>query len=154
MIDKDYPEGGYVQSMVLPDGRPKRIKIILTERRLWPQDGRQFLDQCSMKSATGKSTKPNPQCLNGGSCYACAVLACQPDFDGQRSQIEQAILNAGHWHRVIFYPAFHCEINFIEYYWGVAKYYTRENCEYDFESLKRLVPQALTGMPKQLIWKY
>jgi len=51
----------------------------------------------------------------------------------------------------IFYPAFHCEINFIEYYWGAAKYYTRENCEYDFESLKRLVPEALAGVPKQLI---
>jgi len=42
VIDADYPEGGYVQSMDLPDGRPKGLKIILTERELWPQDGRRF----------------------------------------------------------------------------------------------------------------
>ena len=66
--------------------------------------------------------------------------------------MEEAILNAGH--DVIFYPAFHCELNFIEYCWGVAKRYTRENCEYDFESLKRLVPEALAGVSKELIWKY
>jgi hypothetical protein len=31
----------------------------------------------------------------------------------------------------IFYPTFHCELNFIEYYWGVAKPYTGKNCGYN-----------------------
>jgi len=145
--DLNHPEGGFIQSMVLVDGRPKGLRIVLTERGLWPQDRRRFLAQCSISSATGKSTKVNPRCLDGGSCCACAVLASQPDLRAQRSQIEEAILNAGH--EIIFYPAFHCEINFIEYYWGAAKHYTRENCEYDFKSLKRLVPEALAGVPKQ-----
>ena len=61
-------------------------------------------------------------------------------------------MDAGH--DVIFYPAFHCELNFIEYFWGAAKQYTRDNCEYDFESLKCLVPEALAGVPNELIWKY
>ena len=152
VIDSNHPEGGFVQSMVLPDGRPKGLKIVLTERGLWPQDGRKFLAQCSVMSSTGKSTKPNPRCLDGGGCCARTVLAAQPDFQSQRSQIEQAILNTGY--EVIFYAAFHCEINFIEYYWGAAKHYTCENCEYDFESLKHLIPKALAGVPKQQIWRY
>ena len=53
-----------------------------------------------------------------------------------------------------FYPPFHCEINFIEYFWGPAKRYTREHCEYNFPFLKRLVPAAMDQIPNQLIWKY
>ena len=152
VTDINHVNGGYIQSMVLPDGRPKGLKIVLTERGLWPENGRRFLAQCSIKSTTGKSTKPNPRCLSGGTCCARALLAMQPDFQSQKSQVEQAILHAGH--EVIFYPAFHCEINFIEYFWGAAKCYTRENCEYDFESLKRLVPEALASVSNRLIWKY
>ena len=152
VVDQNHPEGGYIQSMVQADGRPKGLKIVLTECGLWPEDGRRFLAQCSIRSSTGKSSKPNPRCLQGGNCCARALLASQPDFRAQRSQIEQAIIEAGH--EIIFYPPFHCELNFIEYYWGAAKRYTRENCEYDFESLKRLVPEALAGVPNTLIWKY
>ena len=45
-------------------------------------------------------------------------------------------------HRVLFYPKFHCELNFIERYWCRAKWYTRENCGFDFEALKAIVPEA------------
>jgi len=152
VLDDKHADGGYVQSLVLPDGRPKGLKIVLRECGLWPMSGQHFLTQCSIKSRSGKSTKPNPRCLNRGSCCARALLASQPDFRNQKSQVEAAILDAGH--DVIFYPAFQCELNFIEYFWGAAKRYTRENCAYDFESLKKLVPEALAGVPKQLIWKY
>jgi len=96
--------------------------------------------------------KPNPRCLDRGDCCAHALLASQLDFRTQKSQVGQSILDAGH--NIIFYPAFYCELNFIEYNCGAAKCYTRENCEYDFESLKRLVPEALAGVSNQLIWKY
>ena len=39
-------------------------------------------------------------------------------------------------HAVLFYPKFHCELNWIEYYWGQVKRYTRDNCEYNYEGLK------------------
>jgi hypothetical protein len=54
----------------------------------------------------------------------------------------------------LFYPKFHCEINFIEYYWEPAKLYARENYEYSLEGLRRIVPEALDSVSPQLIWKY
>ena len=152
VLDDKHADSGYVQSLVWPNGKPKGLKIVLMERGLWPISGQHFLTQCSIKSASSKSTKPNPRCLNGGPCCEPALLAVQLAFRNQKSQVEEAILNAGH--DVIFYPAFHCELNCIEYFWGAAKRYTHENCEYDFESLNRLVPEALAGVSKELIWKY
>jgi hypothetical protein len=49
-------------------------------------------------------------------------------------------------HCVLFYPKFHCELNFIERYWCRAKWFTRENCEYNFEALKSTVPEALASV--------
>ena len=57
-----------------------------------------------------------------------------------------------YWHMILFYPAFHCELNFSEYFWGAAQRYTRLNCGYDFPSLPRLVPEALAQVPNTLIW--
>jgi hypothetical protein len=49
------------------------------------------------------------------SCCARAILSGQADFKASRSQIEEIIEEAGHL--VIFYPNFHSELNWIEYYW-------------------------------------
>ena len=38
--------------------------------------------------------------------------------------LEHVIVQAGH--EVIFYPKFHCELNYIEYYWAAVKRYTGE----------------------------
>jgi hypothetical protein len=46
-------------------------------------------------------------------------------------------------HLVLFYPKFHCELNFIEMYWAQVKRKVRSLCDYSFESLKRTVPEVL-----------
>ncbi|KIJ43410.1 hypothetical protein M422DRAFT_123623, partial [Sphaerobolus stellatus SS14] len=42
-----------------------------------------------------------------------------PYFINQKSALEELILSCGHI--CDFYPKFHCELNFIEQYWGAAK---------------------------------
>jgi len=104
-----------------------------------------------LKTPAG-NTIPNPKSLKGGNCCAQALLASQPDFQAPKGGLEEAIQAAGHM--ILFYPAFHCEINFIEYFWGAAKRYTRQTYGYDFSSLRCLVPEVLTQVPNTLIWKY
>lgn len=151
VADITHPEGGWLQSLVREDGTPKGLRTVLSERNLWPTTCRRFLTQCSIKTSSGKS-KPNPDCLKGGHCCAWGLLALQLDFEAQKGEQQETIEKAGHL--VLFYPPFHCEINFIEYFWEAAKRYTCEHCEYDFPSLKRLVPKAMEQIPNQVIWKY
>ena len=49
-------------------------------------------------------------------------------------------------HRVLFYLKFHCELNFVERYWCQAEWFAREDCGYDFEALKAIVPEALASV--------
>ena len=55
------------------------------------------------------------------------VLKAQNDFRNEKSLLETVIVEAGH--EAIFYPKFHCELNYIEYYWAALKRFTRENCK-------------------------
>ena len=50
-------------------------------------------------------------------------------------------------HSVIFYPKFHCELNFIERFWCDAKYYTRKNCGYTLDNLHKTIPVAFQSVP-------
>ena len=50
-----------IQSMMLPDGRLKGLRIVLQERGLWPS-GCKFLAQCSIPGDHSGTTKLNPAC--------------------------------------------------------------------------------------------
>ncbi|RGB22313.1 hypothetical protein C1646_594033, partial [Rhizophagus diaphanus] len=89
-----------VQSMHLLNGQPKDIKLILEEH------GR-ICDNCKKHSPVSES------------CCAVCVLSLQPDFLAQRPLIKEIIENKGH--KVIFYPKFYCELNFIEMFWSATK---------------------------------
>ncbi|KAA8893418.1 hypothetical protein FN846DRAFT_914062 [Sphaerosporella brunnea] len=70
----------------------------------------------------------------------------------QRSRIEEIFEDAGHL--VMFYPKFHCELNWIEYYWGAYKHYARKHCNYTLPGLIEAVPEALESVKPSLIFKY
>jgi len=149
----DNPSIVQVQSMMLPNGQLKGLKIILQERGLWP-DGQKFLTQYSIPGDLQGEQKANPAFRHAvnANCFAQALLSSQPDFQSQKCQLQETIEAAGH--RIIFYPLYHCELNFIEYFWGRAKVYTRAHCGYTFPSLVRTVPLALAQIPDVLVWKY
>ncbi len=85
-------------------------------------------------------------------CCAVRLLSLQPDFLAQRPLVREVIEDSGH--KVIFYPKFHCELNFIEMFWGAAKCYTRNNCDYSFKGLEKTVPEALNSISLETIRCY
>src|SRR5258708_28445185 len=60
------------------------------------------------------------KCAEGAmDCCCCHILFNQPDFTCVKSHLEEVIMACGHL--CDFYPKFHCELNYIEQYWGAAK---------------------------------
>ena len=133
-------------------GKAKGAEMVLRERGLWPRfgwrsDGFKFLLTCP---TTGDRKGCRPE-LEGG-CCVYQVLFQQPDFRAQKGQLEEEIEVAGH--HIIFYPKFHCELNFIKRYWCKCKWYTREHCDYTLNGLRKILPEALNSVSSATINRY
>ena len=50
-------------------------------------------------------------------------------------------------HRLLFFPKFHCELNFIEMLWGYVKVKLRRMCTFSFSDLKQRLPELLDSIP-------
>ena len=48
-------------------------------------------------------------------------MANEPDFRNHKGRLEEELENRSQL--VIFYPEFHCELNFIKRYWCGCKWY-------------------------------
>jgi hypothetical protein len=105
--------------MVLPDGRPKGLKTILTERGKWPRDR-------SLDSAR-------------------VALSICDDFEQQREWLEETVTDAGHL--IDYYPKFHCELNYIEMVWAYSKAQLRRRCTYNFKDMRTALPENLYSVP-------
>ena len=122
-----------VQKMVFPIGHPKAgvpkgIKQVLQERKLW---------------------------INGTKLPdARVLLSNQPDFVEQKSMLNDYVEEHGGGHVVLFLPKFHCELNFIEMYWGALKYYCRNNCDYSFKTLLPTVTNAMASVSLATIRRF
>jgi len=130
------------QSMVFPSDHPvspnvaKGIKQVLNERGLW-------------KAGLRLECK-KPKCsIDATDCCARRLLSQQPDFLEQKSSVQEVIEAAGHL--CIFLPKFHCELNFIEFFWGAVKKYLRDHCNYTFNTLKDNLPKALAAVDVKTI---
>jgi hypothetical protein len=99
------------QSMVFPanhpqySNQPKGIKIVLTERGLYQAH---LCGKCKSKCGVDKADCCNKQ-----------ILKQQADFAEQKSLVQETIEAVGHL--CLFFPKFHCELNFIELFWAQVK---------------------------------
>jgi hypothetical protein len=87
----------------------KGMEIIIRERSLWPEGG--LPAECNSKLPEGQVTQP--------SCCCRHILYSQLDFASQKPLLQEYIKSCGHL--CDFYPRYHCELNFIEQYWGAVK---------------------------------
>src|SRR5690349_15704488 len=55
---------------------------------------------------------------------------------------------------IIFYPKFHCKLNYIEMYWGATKRYARMHCNYCWKGLQQVVSKALDFVSLKQIRRY
>jgi hypothetical protein len=118
-----------VFEMQHPDGVQKGIKTILSERGAWING---ILLECKVCPVLGEKKDK---------CCARKLLSLHDDFKAQRPWLVETIEDRGH--RIIFYPKFHCELNFIEMIWGYCKSFLRRNCTYSFIDLCTALPHCL-----------
>ncbi|KAJ7222149.1 hypothetical protein GGX14DRAFT_352858 [Mycena pura] len=116
------------------------MEQIIKERNLW-KDG--LLAQC-----------PGFKCQEGKTDCCCRrILFCQSDFVNQKSALEELIEQRGHI--CDFYPKYHCELNFIEMYWGAAKFHYRKSPRTsDMKEMRVNVQQCLDKIPHLAIMRY
>lgn len=132
------------QPMIYPSDHPKHpnepkgIKAVLMERGLYQTKLR---GKCESKCDVAATA-----------CCLKRILELQPDFQEQKSLVQEVIEAAGHL--CIFLPKFHCELNFIEFFWGAVKKYLRDHCDYTFDTLKENMPIALASVSLNTIRRW
>jgi len=119
---------------------PKGIRTVLTERGLWIEGLRFVCDNCK------SGNKPIRNELGEVRCCARTRLGSQPDFAEQKEWLRELVEDV-YKHQIIFYPKYHCELNYIEMVWGFMKTVCRKNCEYNYKALKELIPKVIKALP-------
>jgi hypothetical protein len=131
---------GESQPLYFADDHPsmpgwfKGMETIIRERGLWPERG--LAAQC-----------PAFHCPPGlTDCCCRRLLFTQPDFEAQKSQLQELIEGCGH--TCDFYPKYHCELNFIEQYWGAAKFrYRAARRPTTAADMEKTVKESLDSVP-------
>jgi hypothetical protein len=84
--------------------------------------------------------------LTGTTVAVCTILFNQPDFVSQKSELQEFVERCGHL--CDFYPKYHCELNFIEQYWGAAKLHFRTAGQgATLDAMKKKVLDCLDDIP-------
>lgn len=82
-------------------------------------------------------------------CCARRIMSLLQDFQAQKGKLQEEFESRGHL--VLFYLKLHCELNWIEYYWGASKRYVHNNCDYTIEGLRENIPAAFNSVSPELI---
>ena len=75
------------------------------------------------------------------------------NFIAQKSHLKELITSCGHI--CDFYPKYHCELNFIEQYWGTAKFHYQSTPKTsDIDKMEQNVIACLEEIPQLQILRY
>jgi len=112
----------------------KGMVQIIQERGLWPAEG--LKAQCQ-----------NFHCpLGRTDCCCQQLLFSQLDFINNKLQLQEFIESRGHL--CDFYPKYHCKLNFIKQYWGVAKLHFCSMWHVaTLEEMEKLIISSLDDIP-------
>lgn len=143
LVEREFPDS--IQRMVDDHNRPKGIKNVLSERGEWKEGMNLICNACTDKKTEEQRIEMEEAGCFGGRTrkYCCAryVMKNQPDFLAQREWLREVVEDAEC--KIMYYPKYHCELNYIEMVWAYIKQYARRHCTYSFEDLKELVPIIL-----------
>lgn len=85
-------------------------------------------------------------------CCCHRLLSVQLDFAaGGQEWLEEVITKAGH--KIIFFPKYHCELNYIEMIWAFIKDKIRANCSNSLESMHEMLIELLQSIPLNYVRK-
>ncbi|PKK56901.1 hypothetical protein RhiirC2_799081, partial [Rhizophagus irregularis] len=128
-IMRDTIFNGQIQSMVFPNDYPDK------NLRGKPKGMKLILQECGLWDSGLKGFCGNKEAsVENPRCCARHVLATQEDFLNQKPILQ--------------------ELNYIEMYWGAAKRYARQHCDYTWKGLQETAPRALDSVPLNHIRKY
>ena len=137
-----------VETTIPMAGLAKGIKQVLMERGLWQPGLKHICKLCDSKNKDSELRYD----MTRVTCCAQRILETQQDFRDHLSSVEEAIKSAGHLS--IFLPKFHPELNFIEMFWGAAKRFARDHCDYSIVALRETVPKALNSVTLAVIRRF
>ena len=137
-----------MQNMQTETGKAKGLRSILEERKRWRAGMPRLCGLCKSGDVPHEERRNKfagiyAEGWHGYTSQCCAVycLSHEPDFLAQREWLREVVEDDGHL--IIFYPKFHCELNYIEMIWAYLKAYLRKHCKYSYPELKAMVPNTL-----------
>ena len=138
------------QSMQLADGRPKGIKTVLRERGKWRPNMVLECLYCHLNLTIAERIATFSDSYAAGhhmftpNCCARKCLSNEKDFLGQREWLREVIEDRGH--TVIFYPKYHCELNYIEMIWAYLKNKLKMSCTNNFDAMITMIPNLMENL--------
>ncbi|KXN91985.1 hypothetical protein AN958_11045 [Leucoagaricus sp. SymC.cos] len=150
-------DGPQIWSTVLPNGEVQHLYFEDDHPMMpgWFKGMEQIICECGLCPEGGLHAQCEGfKCQPGvPNCCCHQLLFNQPDFVSQKSRLQEFIELCGHL--CDFYPKYHCEYNFIEQYWGTAKYQYRNSARTsNIEEMEQNMLACLNDVPLKQIRKF